>query len=547
MEQERTGNPTVLATSGSAALRPGSRPQVESFARTIRDHLDELLASQQFDGASRSRDFLTFIVEETLAGRGQALNQAVIATRVFGRKGDFDAILDPVVRVQAGRLRRSLERFYLLTGNKSAVRIELPKGCYTPVFTDKVTQEADARLRVKRISLSLVAPEWPALVLMPLDVANAGDRGIAARIEDELAMEISRYGDVRVIRQRDLERFDLQYQASLRFELRWNLRMAGDDLIVTVSLIDRSNGEQVWSDEYHSRAAPDQVCCNPDDIPLVIAARIASENGVIVRLLASEHGSEHGESGRSVDAIVSCYHFFFSRQLASLNPAIEALRRSTAREPEVALGWLYLSRLYQINHSFELSDRPTSVDAAIGYAYQAVLLEPRSARIRCILAACLLVKGELGAARDELDRALRASRGSLAYREIIGWLLSLSGDWERGVPLMHDALARNPYCLSQVRHGLWADALRRGQLDEAYVAALEYPDRVFFWRDLMITSCLGLLGRTQEARASAAELLRVKPDFVRRGRTLIGYYIKAPELRERIVEGCRKAGVVLLN
>ncbi|HMN45521.1 MAG TPA: hypothetical protein PKE27_13135 [Povalibacter sp.] len=546
MEQERTGSLTVLATSGSAALRPGSRPQVESFARTIRDHLEELLTSQQFDGASRSRDFLTFIVEETLAGRGQALNQAVIATRVFGRKGDFDAILDPVVRVQAGRLRRSLERFYLLTGNKSAVRIELPKGCYTPVFTDKVTQEADARLRVKRISLSLVAPEWPVLLIGHLDTAGAGDRSIAARIEDELAMEIARYGDVRVIRQRDLERLDLPYQASVRFELRGNLRTAGADVIVTVSLIDRSSGEQAWSDEYHS-AAPDQICCSPDDIPLVIAARIASENGVIVRLLASEHGGEHGESSRSVDAIVSCYHFFFSRQLASLNPAIEALKRSTVREPEVALGWLYLSRLYQINHAFELLDRPTSIDAAIGYAYQAVLLEPRSARIRCILAACLVVKGELGAARDELDRALHASRGSLAYREIIGWLLSLSGDWERGVPLMHDALARNPYCLSHVRHGLWADALRRGQFDEAYVAALEYPDRVFFWRDLMITSCLGLLGRTQEARASAAELLRIKPDFARRGRTLIGHYIKSPELRERIAEGCRKAGIVLLN
>ena len=76
--------------------------------------------------------------------------------------------------------------------------------------------------------------------------------------------------------------------------------------------------------------------------------------------------------------------------------------------------------------------------------------------------------------------------------------------------------------------------------------ALEYPDRVFFWRDLMMASALGLLGRVQEARASVAELLRMRPDFARRGRTIIGHYIKPQDVRDRIAEGCRKAGLTLL-
>ena len=82
------------------------------------------------------------MVEEALAGRGEELTQAAIATQVFGRKDDFDALLDPIVRIQAGRLRRSLERYYLLAGKADPVRIGLPKGSYLPAFV--AVDEAEA-------------------------------------------------------------------------------------------------------------------------------------------------------------------------------------------------------------------------------------------------------------------------------------------------------------------------------------------------------------------------------------------------------------------
>ena len=75
-------------------------------------------------------------------------------------------------------------------------------------------------------------------------------------------------------------------------------------------------------------------------------------------------------------------------------------------------------------------------------------------------------EGELQAARDEIEQALRLNPDSLAYREIIGWLMALSGDWERGMALMRDAMERNPYCLPHVKHGLWADHLRRGEFEQ---------------------------------------------------------------------------------
>ena len=93
---------------------------------------ERVLASGDFDGSPRSREFVRFIVEEALAGRQDGLTQAAIAVKVFGRRNDFDPTVDPIVRIQAGRLRRSLERYYLLTGADDPVRIELPRGRYVP-------------------------------------------------------------------------------------------------------------------------------------------------------------------------------------------------------------------------------------------------------------------------------------------------------------------------------------------------------------------------------------------------------------------------------
>ena len=112
---------------------------------------------------------------------------------------------------------------------------------------------------------------------------------------------------------------------------------------------------------------------------------------------------------------------------------------------------------------------------------------------------------------------------------------------------MRSAMERNPYCHPCVNHGLWADAMRRGEFEAAYAAALDYHDAGFFWRELMITSCLGHLGRLEDARASAAELLRAKPQFGHHGLRLIAHYIKSEELRATIIDGLRKAGVDIIQ
>ena len=113
--------------------------------------------------------------------------------------------------------------------------------------------------------------------------------------------------------------------------------------------------------------------------------------------------------------------------------------------------------------------------------------------------------------------------------------------------LTRDAMARNPYFLPHASHALWADNMRRGAIGPAHVAALGYRDSGFFWRDLMIASCLGHLSRPGEAQANVTDVLEAKPQFRERGRTLIGHLIKPVDLRETIIEGLRKAGLELTS
>jgi TolB-like protein len=508
------------------------------------------LASSDFDAPRRSREFLTFVVEEALAGRGEEITQATIAMQVFGRRDDFDATIDPIVRIQAGRLRRSLERYYLLAGKEDPVRMELPKGSYLPVFRTVVADggtarpvEADAPTGPP--AQAKTDDAWPSVVVRGFDATSAAsDVGeLALDLSEELALELGRYRTVRVSRQKDLAGSGPLAAEAARFVLDGRIRRDGEDLRITAGLLDRTTGEQLWGDEYHTGQGPPRWSGSAEDVARVMAARVGAEEGVLVQLLVAERRRRPPVKRTPYDAFLLSAEFFLARGPETFRPALEGLREVVESEPESGLAWTRLARLCLSNYAFELTAMPTPIDEVIGYAHRGVRLDPASRSARCALAACLLVKGELGAGREELEQALRSSPGSLVYLEIIGFLLTLMGDWERGQAVSRSAVDRNPHCLPFVLFGIWADSVRRGDIKRACQVALEFRDPVVFWRSVMRASCLGLLGREAEAKAEVGELLSQRPDFPARGRVLLGHYLKFPELMGPVVDGLARAGL----
>jgi class 3 adenylate cyclase len=100
----------------------------------IRAHLERIVASATFSRAPRMQRFLTFLVEETLAGREAQLKEFTIATCVFGKSDDFEPGTSAVVRVEAGRLRRLLAQYDLEQGRDDLIELQVPKGGYLPTF-----------------------------------------------------------------------------------------------------------------------------------------------------------------------------------------------------------------------------------------------------------------------------------------------------------------------------------------------------------------------------------------------------------------------------
>ena len=100
----------------------------------IQAQLERVMASVAFDASPRNRDFLRFVVAETLEGRGDRIKAYSIGTGVLERDDAFDPQADPIVRIEASRLRRSLERYYLIAGQDDPIRIDIPKWGYVPSF-----------------------------------------------------------------------------------------------------------------------------------------------------------------------------------------------------------------------------------------------------------------------------------------------------------------------------------------------------------------------------------------------------------------------------
>ena len=260
-------------------------PRGASLEASVRQHLASLFASQHFDASSRSRDFLRYVVDEGLAGRGAALNQAAIATSVFARKADFDPLLDPIVRVQAGRLRRSLERYYLLTTEQHALRIELPKGSYAPVFKHRLAPARGSEAVAAAPPVAVTASS-AALLVHPFEISCVLDDEVAAQLAEELTLELHRYGNVHILRQRDLDRLELEPRDSLQFELCGRVRRRGTRLLISARIVDRFSAEQVWGDELTAEAQPDSWCqCQPMQLVSSPRGSVASGESSCVRSL----------------------------------------------------------------------------------------------------------------------------------------------------------------------------------------------------------------------------------------------------------------------
>jgi TolB-like protein len=137
--------------------------------QAIREHLERIVADDLFSGAARLCRFLRFTVESKISGREDEVKEFVIGREVFDRKDGYDPRLDPIVRVEARRLRAKLAEYYAGPGSAEPLRLEYPRGSYVPIVTRPTPVVADGQPARRRSVKWLAIPG--AIVLAALIAA----------------------------------------------------------------------------------------------------------------------------------------------------------------------------------------------------------------------------------------------------------------------------------------------------------------------------------------------------------------------------------------
>jgi hypothetical protein len=116
--------------------------------------VQHVLTSPIFANAPRMRALLSFLMTRKISGLEGTINEYTIGIEVFRRDArDYDTTIDPVVRVQMGRLRERLARYYDVAGDKAGPRIAIPAGTYVPVWLVATDTPANVRRTIQLTSM----------------------------------------------------------------------------------------------------------------------------------------------------------------------------------------------------------------------------------------------------------------------------------------------------------------------------------------------------------------------------------------------------------
>ncbi|MEA3232104.1 MAG: hypothetical protein U9Q05_10170 [Thermodesulfobacteriota bacterium] len=513
--------------------------------KKIQEQLARLKASSDFTATPQQRKLLDFVVFETLAGNTNEIKGYTVATRVFGRGLDFNQSLDPIVSVQANKLRRALERYYLTAGKHDFIRIDIPKGTYVPTFNEHTNGQTDGTSISGEGSGIRFEGSWPTVLIRPFQNLT-GDpelNYLTVGLATELAMEITRYQDIRVLMYDPEVHGKRASDIVARFVVDGSVRKDQTGIKVAVQLVDTKTNTQIGGDMHRSNFEAAQLIAFQENVAQVIAAKIAGEDGIISKNLSIESKNIPPSDLKTYEAIRRYYEFNMVFSGDTFLRALEALKIASVNEPECGLVWAMLGRLYATNYSLELMNLVTPLEDAIGFAEKGVYLNPDNQRARLILALTRLLSNEISAGLAEVERALVLNPNSLLFMDHIGYLFTLFGDWERGPAQIRKAIKLNPYYDISVHYVLWVDWVRQEKYEQAYLEALNFRRPMLFWDPLIKAATFGQLGRIEEGRKATEDLLKLKPDFQTRGRVLIGHYVKFEEIVERIIYGLGQCGL----
>jgi adenylate cyclase len=518
----------------------------------VRRQLDRILASPEFHATDKVRQFLRFVVEEKLAGRSHRIKGYTVAVAVFDRGEDFDASLDPIVRIQAGRLRRALERYYLVGGVHDPVLIDIPKGGYVPRFTSrKASTPAEPQPAAMPAAEATLDPQRVAVLPFENLTNQPEQTSLAVGLTEELVTELTRFQDLAVVpcqvartpAEAPSDPMELARAVGARFVVQGSVRRDPETVKVSARLTDARDGRQVWADASSHPPEASTLIATQEEIAGNVVRAIASEYGTIAQRLSAESRKKAPAELETYEALLRYYSHQIAPTPESATGCFAALNSAVVREPEYGPAWSALATLHCQMFSFGVEGSTDALGVALNHARRGVSLDPGSQLAHMILAYASHLADDIETFHSEAETALSLNPNSPYIIGSIGYLRVLRGELDEGLPLVDRSIQVNP-CHPAWFHAVYVlDHLLRGDDEAALAEARTHRPFIAFWDDVVQAAILARLGRLDEAREQVAAALAMRPDIEGRVDELLRRALKIQPLVDDLVIHLERAGL----
>ena len=467
---------------------------------TGHQELDRVLASTTFRQVGRLKRFLSFVVLETLYGRGDQLKEYVIGVQVFDKDSSFDPRADPIVRVQARRLRARLGRYYREEGGSDPIVIELPKGGYTPVF--KTREPASPGRR----SISTALAGQNTIAVLPF-ADHSGSRGLeyfCRGLREELIHRLATLEGLRVlavpVAEQPADGHPSDQGAHAAMVLTGGVRTSATRLRTTIHLIDNATASYLWSESIDADAAD------------VLAAQEAVAEAVVRKLEPRLLDAGHRRGTRRATENLAARNLYLQgryhlnqRTDEGLHKALDFFEKAIIEDAQFALAHSGLADAHGLLAHYGVRQPALAWTRAASSAATAVMLDGNSAEAHTSLAhvratqdwdwhaaerefqlaieldrsyatahhwyamSCLVPMGRLEEALEEMTLAQSLDPVSSIVARDLAVILAYRRDYEAALEQCDHTIELNPH-FSPAYWALGIIQEQRKDLDEAVAA-----------------------------------------------------------------------------
>ena len=372
-------------------------------------------------------------------------------------------------------------------------------------------------------------------------------------IVEDIITELSRFSGLFVIARNSSFRWkgqpvDVRHvgrQLGVRYVLEGSVRRAADRVRISVQLVEAETGTHLWA-EHYDRDVSD-VFSVQDEVARTVAAI----------LVAHVSKAEAGRTLLKPPSSWQAYDYYLraAETYASFHRAMEAaalyktrqlLEQCLAMEAGYARAHVLYSATKVSSWTLSFDDdhlNPAALESALQWAERAVQLDPNLPQAHAQVGHVLCFRGMPDAAIAQFERAIDLNPNFTDWR--FSAVLAFAGHGERAVEAARAHLRVDPFALPITFGHLGLAYLMLRRHSEAVTPLRQFvlqspnhrPGRVW------LTAAYAHLGQLEEARAEAAQIIRLDPNFVARQtfRRMTTYW--RPDDVEHVIEGLRKAGL----